>query len=258
MKKQNSTAFVIAHRGASGSAPENTLSAIQKAAELGCQWIEVDATTTADSQAVLHHDDDIDRCSDGEGMLLNKSLATLQQQDFGQWLDPCFRGERIPTLASCATMCKDLGISCNVEIKAVNGWEESTAEVVCNTIRNSWPTQSPLLLSSFHASALLVAKSLLPDIPRSYLTTVIPRDWEQKLTATGCTALHCSNTPLLSKQAVQEVTSMGYALRIYTVDDPVRAAELHDWGVESIFSNHPERMAAIGLRRASRSPEHVE
>ncbi|MGB0866904.1 MAG: glycerophosphoryl diester phosphodiesterase [Granulosicoccaceae bacterium] len=245
MSKQTPLDFIIAHRGASGSAPENTLTAIQKAFDLGCRWIEVDGTATADHQAVLHHDDTIDRCSDGEGLLLAKNLSDLQQQDFGSWFEEKFTGERIPTLAECAKLCGDLGIGCNMEIKVVDGWEEPTAEIVCEAIRESWPSSAPIVISSFSPEALEVAQQRLADIPRAYLATVIPRDWRQKLEATGCTALHCGDTKRLSKAAVQEVLSEGYPLRVYTVDNPLRAAELRGWGVESIFTNHPERMFAI-------------
>lgn len=245
MSKQPALDFVIAHRGASGSAPENTLAAIRKAAELGCRWIEVDGTATADSQAVLHHDDTVDRCSDGEGLLLAQSLAELQKQDFGHWFDASFSGERIPTLAACAQLCAELSIGCNMEIKVVDGWEEPTAEVVCEAVRDSWQADSPIVFSSFNAEALMVAQRLLPDIPRAYLATVIPRDWQQKLEQTGSTALHCGDTSLLSEQAIQEVSSKGFPVRVYTVDNPARAAQLRSWGVESIFTNHPEQMMGI-------------
>ena len=245
MKKQPALPFVIAHRGASGSAPENTLAAIQKAAEQGCQWIEVDGTVTADAQAVLHHDDNIKRCSDGSGLILAKSLAELQTQDFGQWFDASYSGERIPTLAECAALCGKLDLGCNMEIKVIDGWEEPTAEAVCAAVSDSWPANTPIVFSSFNAAALVVAERLLPDIPRAYLATVIPRDWQQKLADTGSTAMHCGDTELLDQKAVQEITDAGYPLRVYTVDDPTRAAELRSWGVESIFTNHPDRMLGI-------------
>ena len=245
MSKQPSLDFVIAHRGASGSAPENTLAAIRKAAELGCRWIEVDGTVTADSETVLHHDDYIDRCSDGEGLLLAQTFADLQKQDFGHWFDPSFSGERLPTLAACAQLCAELDLGCNMEIKVVDGWEEPTAETVCEAVRENWPDGAPIVFSSFNADALKVAHRLLPDIPRAYLATVIPRDWQQKLEQTGSTALHCGDTELLSMEVVEEITRAGYPLRVYTVDNPLRAAELRGWGVESIFTNHPERMIGI-------------
>lgn len=245
MSKQPALDFVIAHRGASGSAPENTLAAIRKTAELGCGWIEVDGTATADAQAVLHHDDIINRCSDSEGLLLAQSLTELQQHDFGHWFDASFSGERIPTLAACAQLCAELNLGCNMEIKAVHGWEEPTAEVVCEAVRDSWPATVPIVFSSFDVEALIVAQRLLPNIPRAYLATVIPRDWQERLEQTGSTALHCGNTPLLSEQSIEAVTSKGFPVRVYTVDDPDRAAELRSWGVESIFTNYPERMMGI-------------
>ena len=246
MKQATQLPFVIAHRGASGSAPENTLAAIQKAADLGSQWIEVDGTATADSQAVLHHDDGIERCSDGSGLVLAQSLSELQKRDFGRWFDERFSEERIPTLAACGQLCDKLKLGCNMEIKVIDGWEEPTAEIVCEAVRDSWPADTPILFSSFSAQALIVAKRMLPDIPRAYLATVIPRDWQRVLEETGSSAMHCGDTELLSKAAIQTLVSAGYPVRVYTVDNPDRAAELRSWGVESVFTNFPERMDGIG------------
>lgn len=238
--------FVVAHRGASGNAPENTLAAIRHAAELGCGWVEVDGTVTADARAVLHHDDQLDRCSDGSGLLLAQRLETLRTLDFGQWFDDRFLGERIPTVAECGLLCEELHLGCNLEIKVVDGWEEPTALAVCESVRNHWPKSTPLLFSSFNQAALLVAKQLLPQVPRAYLATVIPQEWQYVLEYTGSSALHCGDNACLRRSVIQKVIEAGYPVRVYTVDDPQRAAELKDWGVEAIFTNYPERMTGLG------------
>lgn len=254
MTNSNTLPFVIAHRGASGTAPENTRSAIQKAANSGCTWIEVDGTSTADGQAVLHHDDDIDRCSDGSGLLLAKNLAKLQQLDFGAWFSSEYEGEPILTLSQCAKLCNELSLGCNMEIKVVDGWEQPTAEVVCAAVRDHWPANVPVLFSSFSPEALIVAKSMQPDIARAYLATVIPRDWQQRLVDTESSAMHCADTCLLDEKSVHALNANGFAVRVYTVDDPIRAAELKSWGVQSIFTNFPERM----LHLSNHSQEHVK
>ncbi len=242
MNTQPALPFVVAHRGASGTAPENTLAAIRRAAALGCQWVEVDGTVTADTQAVLHHDDELDRCSDGQGLLLAAPLAELQALDFGAWFDKQFQGERIATVAQCASLCAELQLGCNLEIKVVDGWEEPTATAVCEAVGEHWSHDSPLLFSSFNAEALCVAKRLLPEVPRAYLATVVPKLWQRSLEITGSSAMHCGDNACLNKKTVQALTQAGYPVRVYTVDDPVRAEELKGWGVEAIFTNFPERM----------------
>ncbi|MEM9604622.1 MAG: glycerophosphodiester phosphodiesterase family protein [Pseudomonadota bacterium] len=235
--------FAIAHRGASGTAPENTLVAIRRAATLGATWVEIDATATADGEAVLHHDDTIDRCSDGSGLLLAHTLSALAERDFGAWFDPRFAGERLAHLRDAAALCAELGLGCNLEIKVTGGWDEPTARAVCD-IAADWPTaHSPLLISSFSERALQVAAARLPAVPRALLVDIPPENWRARLDDTASTALHCANTPLVSRARLAPVLDAGFPVRVYTVDDPARAEALRTMGVSSVFTNHPERFA---------------
>ncbi|MFN2146831.1 MAG: glycerophosphodiester phosphodiesterase, partial [Anaerolineales bacterium] len=90
--------LVIAHRGASAFAPENTLSAFTLAVKQGADAIELDAKLTADGRVVVYHDLTLDRTTSGKGKLAEKSLAELKRLDAGSFMGQEFRGERIPTL----------------------------------------------------------------------------------------------------------------------------------------------------------------
>ncbi len=235
--------FVVAHRGASGSAPENTLAAIRLANTMGARCIEIDASVTADGRAVLHHDDRIDRCSDGEGLLLMHTAAELETRDFGSWFAPEFAHERIPSLADTARLCAELGLGCNLEIKTTGGWDEPTARAVCDAARD-WPTEAmPLVISSFSERALQVAAEHLPEVPRSLLAKIPPENWRERLAHTHSNALHTADTPVLSRERLQPIIDAGFPVRVYTVDDPARADALREMGVECVFTNHPERFA---------------
>ena len=89
---------VIAHRGFSAIAPENTLVAIEKAIELGADMVEFDVTVTADGEVVVIHDETLGRTTDGRGKVMEKTLEELQRLDAGSWFAPEFAGESIPTL----------------------------------------------------------------------------------------------------------------------------------------------------------------
>ena len=89
---------VIAHRGASGQAPENTLAAIHKALAIGVDMIEMDVRQTRDGAIVLMHDRTLNRTTNGKGRVAKKSLSELQTLDAGSWFDPSFANERIPEL----------------------------------------------------------------------------------------------------------------------------------------------------------------
>ena len=90
--------WVIGHRGASGSAPENTLAAFRKAAALGARWVEFDVRLSADGRCILLHDDTVDRTTDGKGRADRMMLEDLAGLDAGAWFDREFAGETIPTL----------------------------------------------------------------------------------------------------------------------------------------------------------------
>ncbi|MEJ2581150.1 MAG: glycerophosphodiester phosphodiesterase family protein, partial [Acidobacteriota bacterium] len=89
---------VIAHRGFSGAAPENTLAAVRAAIEVGADMAEIDVTLSADMQVVVIHDATLDRTTNGSGEVSRFALEDLRKLDAGSWFDPSFAGEIIPTL----------------------------------------------------------------------------------------------------------------------------------------------------------------
>ena len=91
---------VIAHRGASAYAPENTLAAFHLASEMNADWFELDCTLTQDGEIIVIHDDTIDRTTPAEGRVADLALAELKALDAGSWRDPEFADERLPTLGS--------------------------------------------------------------------------------------------------------------------------------------------------------------
>ena len=89
--------MVIAHRGASSYAPENTLAAFDLALEMRVRHIELDVALTSDNHPVVIHDDKVDRTTNGSGLVTSHTLAALRQLDAGSWFGAQFEGERIPT-----------------------------------------------------------------------------------------------------------------------------------------------------------------
>jgi glycerophosphoryl diester phosphodiesterase len=97
---------IIAHRGASAEAPENTLAALRRAIEVGATAAEVDVRTTKDGQLILSHDATVDRATNGKGKINDLSLAELKQLDAGSKLFPAYRNERMATLAEALQACR--------------------------------------------------------------------------------------------------------------------------------------------------------
>src|SRR5476651_1884741 len=89
---------LIAHRGASAVAPENTLIALEKAHELGAAWIEADVRLTLDNEVIIFHDDTLNRCTNGRGLVRKTPYSVIAGLDAGSWFSPAYAGEKVSTL----------------------------------------------------------------------------------------------------------------------------------------------------------------
>ena len=244
----------LAHRGGGSLAPENTLAAFDAGLRHGYRAAEIDAVLSADGVAVLLHDENLDRTSNGRGSVARHSAAELALLDAGSWFGPEFAGEALPTLQQALSHCARHGIWLNVEIKPVSGHEAQTGQVVARTVADfthpapvqsgpgqtvsaltRTPAQAPLL-SSFSRTALAAARLAAPQLPRALLCTALPPDWEAALADLACVALHCDHRRLDAAQAAR-VRAAGYGLLCYTVNDPQRAAQLRAWGVDAICTD---------------------
>src|SRR3972149_9393656 len=112
--------MVIAHRGFSGQAPENTLASFKKARELGSDMIELDVRFSKDGHMVVMHDDTLDRTTNGRGKVADYTLKELKQLDAGSWFAPQFSDERIPNLNEVLELAKGK-ILVNIEIGTPSG-----------------------------------------------------------------------------------------------------------------------------------------
>lgn len=231
---------VIAHRGASGEAPENTLPAFELAAAQGARWLEVDVGLSADGQCVIFHDERLERCTDGKGWLLQHTLDELQHLDAGLWFGKQFRNTRIPTLAELLDFAEANDIGLNLEIKPVIGREAETVWAMQQELIRH-PLHQPILLSSFNTTALKCARTHMPHITRALLTEAIPKDWQQRLHDLECSGLHfCAD--LIEPAQVALIRDAGYRALAYTVNNPDLALRLYDNGVNAVFTDFPSRL----------------
>ncbi|MBB4286214.1 glycerophosphodiester phosphodiesterase [Roseospira goensis] len=236
---------VIAHRGASASAPENTLAAFRRAHALGAPWVEFDVKLTADGRPVVFHDATLDRTTDGHGPVADTPLAAFGDLDAGQWFDPAFAGELVPTLEEVLDLLVEMGMGANIELKPDPGREAETASVCLDVARELWPADAPpLLVSSFSPVALAVAREMTPQWPRGLVLEALTDDWQAGAAAVEAWSVHCA-AELLSARGVAEVLDAGYRVMVYTVNDPGRAANLWDWGVDSIITDRPEALLPL-------------
>ncbi len=231
---------LIGHRGASGYAPENTIAAFEKAAELGATMVEFDVMLTEDKIPVVIHDENIKRTTNGKGLVNTFDYQSLQSYDAGRWFSKKFKEQRIPTFEQVLTRLDALNLQANVEIKPIKGDESATVAQVLSCINQFWPLDKPeLLISSFDYSVLEQVRQLAPDQPLGLLMHEWQSDWLAKAQAIDCITIHL-NYKILTSKRIDEIKQQGYPILAYTVNRVRKAQKLFKMGVDSIFSDYPD------------------
>lgn len=234
--------FVIAHRGSPRAAPENTLASFRQAARDGATWVEFDVSLTLDGRAVIFHDDNLDRTSDGSGPLASTPFDAVRCLDAGSWFGPAFAGEQVPTLEEALELFAELGLCFNMEIKPDRGREVETAEVSLAIARECWPSGAPApLISSFSRAAVATAKEVQPGWPRDLLFDRVTDDWRDVGAQLGVISFG-TNHQHLTAEHVAAMHTAGYGVMAYTINDAERARTLKGWGVDAIFTDIPAKM----------------
>lgn len=235
----------IAHRGASGNAPENTLVAMKLAAEQGASCVEIDVSISRDGVPFVHHDDNLDRCTNGTGLLCEHDAAQLDQLDASK-LMPQFSPEPLPRLSALISLLDSLNLGLNLEIKPRGGLEVQTVDAICDVLEQHWPERLPLVFSSFSQKSLQLAQKRAPSIARALLIGGLPKDWKALMIQFDCCNLH-AHEARLDEKTVDTIKSIDVGLYAYTVNDPERATTLLNWGVDGVFTDHPQQLLKYQL-----------
>ncbi|NTV64441.1 MAG: glycerophosphodiester phosphodiesterase [Oscillochloris sp.] len=236
--------LVIAHRGASAYAPENTLAAFELAQRQGADMIELDVQLSADGALVIFHDDTTERW-DGRPRLVNQcSLAELQSLNIG--------GERVPTLEEALEFSRMAGIALNVELKTTG------MGVRCAALLRRFGLVEQTLVSSFVPAALQELHAADPAVrlgylmgTRSYRPDIRLREFWPffALKASGAFAWHPSRELPGLLPVIPLARRAGYAVHIWTVDDPAQMRRLAAAGASGIITNTPD-LARMAIRDA--------
>ena len=238
---------VLAHRGGGTLAPENTLAAMRVGHARRYRGVEFDVMLAGDDVPILMHDATLGRTIAGVGDIAATPSSTLVGLDAGAWHSVCFMGEPVPRFADTVALCQALGLWMNIEIKpSSEAVARQTGEIVGRLISTHFAAAlaqsagglDPALpeFSSFSMKALEGARATAPGIPRGLLVTAIPDDWRERVAAVGALALHPRQRELTRAQ-VEAVHAAGLPLMTYTVNDPERARELFDWGVDALCTD---------------------
>jgi glycerophosphoryl diester phosphodiesterase len=222
---------IIAHRGASSLAPENTLKAIRLALELGAPAIEIDVQQ-ADGELWVFHDRRLERCTNGHGVLSRQRADYLHGLDAGE-------GEPIPLLWQVMTLLKGR-CELHIELKG-SDTAEGVAALTRRAERDLGFTPEQWLISSFHHPELARFGALRPEIRLGALIANRPLAFSHAAEALNAWSLNC-DLDFVDEALVRDAHDRGFKVLIYTVDQLEDARQLHEWGVDGIFTNSPERM----------------
>ncbi len=231
--------LIIAHRGASALAPENTLAAFQLALDLGADGIELDVMLTVDGQLAVIHDSTLERTTNGSGKVVRFSLAELQALDAGSKFDPRFQNEMIPSLDQ---VFEALGgrLLINVELKNYSSPLDRLTETVIDCIARHGLSDG-ILISSFNPINLSKAARLAPRIPRGLLTEPgksgrLLRGWLGR--RFNYDALHPYYADVDPEMLAYQ-HARGKQVNVWTVDAAEDLLAMRGLGVDMIITNDP-------------------
>jgi len=269
---------IIAHRGASSRAPENTLASFRLAHEMRADWFELDCTLTKDGQVLVIHDDSVDRTTNGKGSVSDLTLEELKKLDAGQWKGPEFAGERLPTLAEALDFAKGR-IGVYIEVKDAADDSELRQQILdfakdvptlsakqrgqmmelieASKTRNLELTrkviqlvrerqmEKQVVIQSFATIVCAIAVCEAPDIRVEFLSgpkREKPEEWESALR--WCYLLNVAgfNTTVeaLDPGRLAAFQQAGKSVAVWTINDSATMRCLATWGVDAVITDRPD------------------
>lgn len=232
--------LIIAHRGASGEAPENTLAAIERALSLDVDFIEFDVRITADGVPIAIHDENVSRTTNTLNTLpIEKmSLAEIRSHDVGEWFGPQFKGQKIPTLDEILKL--DRG-RCGLMIEIKKGLHpaKETGSIIYKTlVANNIQKENQVLVGSFDTEILSTMVDL--GCPLDLIGIAEDHSTIQEMAKLPLKKMAICQS-LLQETLIQQLSGNGVETWTFTVDEPHEAHQLHRLGVKGIITNHPQK-----------------
>jgi len=231
----------MAHRGWSGKAPENTMTAIRLAlAEPAIRGIEIDVQLSRDGVPVLIHDFTLERTTTGRGLVMDHTLEELRELDAGSWFNERFAGERIPTLEEVLQAVKGR-CTLNIELKATSDMYPGIAEKVLELLDRHEMKQE-VCITSFDHDLIRQVRELDATVETGLIVMGRPVLMLEQLEAAGANILSMGY-PYLTRELACEALEKGYKVIAWTLDDPSHIRSVMSWHPDvQICTNHPDRM----------------
>lgn len=250
-KPLNFPVMVIAHRGFSYIAPENTIESFQRAIDIGVDMIELDIHLTKDNEIVVIHDDTVNRTTNGKGYVKDLTLNELKKLDAGSWFDPNFSVEKIPTLEEVLKISYNK-VMVNIEIKKSlhtnnNGIEELTLKLV-----DKYDMTKHVLFSSFNKESLKIIKEINPSVP----VFILYRQRARKKIAEICSSIMAdgfTNTRFfINKKVIKQAHLNDLSINAYVVNTRSSMKKLIKYGIDGIITDRPDVLIDVLRRKYDR------
>ena len=229
---------IWAHRGASGTMPENTLEAFWKAVEFQADGVELDIQYTKDKQIVVCHDEMLERTSNGTGFVKDHTLEELKQLDFSK-THPEAGVVRIPTMKEVFELLKPTNLTINIELKTgifdYTGIEEDILKLT-----KEMGFEDRVIYSSFNHYSILRIQELCPSAKTAFLYSDGIIDVVNYAKKYKVNALHPAGYNIRFKDLVKEAHEAGMDVNVWTINTEEHMKMCDMFGVDAIITNYPE------------------
>ncbi|MGX6447587.1 glycerophosphodiester phosphodiesterase family protein, partial [Patulibacter sp. S7RM1-6] len=239
---------VVAHRGYSAVAPENTLPAMVLGAKAGADWVEIDVDSSRDGVTYVLHDDTVDRTTNGTGRIRDLDSTALDALDAGSWFSPAFAGTKLPRHTDLLRTVEAGTAQLLLEVKGTQTKDEVARYI--QEVRDAG-LYDRTILQSFNLTTLQYAREIAPDLPIAILRGTLDADPVALAKQYGAVAYNPSWDAIKGEpEAIAALNAAGIAVMPYTVDDPASWSAMRDAGVDAIITNRAGELVGWNARYA--------
>ncbi|MEW3991197.1 glycerophosphodiester phosphodiesterase [Bacillus altitudinis] len=230
--------YIIAHRGSSSAAPENTIAAFDVAVKQGADYIELDVQMTMDQHVVVIHDDTVDRTTNGNGLVKSYTLDQLKKLDAGSWFDHQYTNERIPTLQEILERYSQrIGIL--IEIKHPKrqiGIEKAVARII-----NRFAYSRHIMIQSFDVHALQRIKAFAPSLRTALIIKPDAFKLTKRKLTTYSSFANCINMKktMINRWWIDRIHTFGMDVFIWTIKDQKTADRIKKYPSDGVVTDNP-------------------
>lgn len=236
--------ILIAHRGGSLEAPENTLASFRHAIAIGMRYVELDVQMSRDGELVVIHDETLDRTTNGHGPVGDYTLDELRKFDAGSHFGSQFAGEHIPTLREVMELCLEAGVGVVVEIKSPQLYP-GMVEKVAALLGEMWMRGAEnIWCISFDHEAIRQMRALDATIPLGYLYEYYEEEFVQPDDAIQACCPYF-RTALARPEHIARAHELGTFVFVYTVDQEEDMRRVAAAGIDGMVSDRPSLLKSV-------------